>query len=126
MKLNWATKIVDVYGHVYQQPKMRSGAEEKDAAGKSVLEDVTLAIVCIAALVSQLQGDENSSGVDKMSRTRLAEKIVEVMNQDAEVVMTVEDVADLKKRINLTGYAPVIVARAWRMLDAAEEQKTEH
>ena len=70
------------------------------------------------ALLGQLQG-EKPDGMKSYKRYKLAEKINE--SESAEVDLSVEEIADIKKRIGEM-YNPIIVGQAWDILDPPKEE----
>ena len=77
--------------------------------------DLTLRAVCINALLSPAVSDERTTGETKCHRAALAQTIYAA---DDSVPVTAEDIVELKELINQTNPHPLVVARAFGMLDA--------
>lgn len=91
--------------------------EIHDLAGKPISENgvpVTLGSVCSGALLMPYPDERNVSGEDKVKRFRLAEKVYAGGLQD----ITVEDAA-LLKQLLAKAYTPLIVGRAYGILESA-------
>ena len=86
------------------------------ADGKALSNDkgvpITLGEVCVTALYSQSQDDQNKSGLDKFKLGQLAARISEAK----AVSLSVEDLALIKERVGKF-YCPAVVYAAWPLLD---------
>jgi hypothetical protein len=93
-----------------------------DIAGDKIVSDgkpLTLAAVALNSLLSPHADDTSISAQDKVDRFKLALKIGATNNSadDADRrEFSIEDVAELKKLIGRT-YAPLVVGRAFELLD---------
>lgn len=87
----------------------RAGAD-----GQPAVFVVTLGRAAVNALMAVLPEDQTKSGEDKLKAFLLAEKV-----NNAVVALSVEEIALLKARI-AKGYGPLIVGRAWRLLDPVQ------
>ncbi len=97
MKVNFDTVLVDLRG----SPIKDSGSE-----------DLTLSAVCCTVLLSPYPDEQNLGGKDKVRRYKLALKVSEGGEQE----VSAEDISDLKALI-AKGYAPLVVGRAYEILD---------
>jgi hypothetical protein len=110
---DFSAKILDLYG----QPMVDDAKCPLDQAGNRKCDDpATLGIVAMRALLAPYQGEENLSGEDKFKRFALAMKI----KGGGEVPLSAEDTALLKKLIGKL-YTPLVVGRAFPLLDPAEK-----
>jgi hypothetical protein len=82
-----------------------------DCAGKPPL---TLGKVAMRALTASYQDEQSLAGEEKFKRGQLAEKVY----AGGAVAISAEDTA-LIKRLIAKGYGPLIVLKAWRLLDPA-------
>lgn len=73
----------------------------------------TLGGACLNVLTNQLVGDERMPGEQKAKFFELA---VAIHGAKEPLDLSVEDVALLKERVG-RAYPPIIVGRAWAMLD---------
>ena len=85
-----------------------------DISGKETEGAPTLGSVITQALITLMPGDENLDGTEKVRLFALALAV----NSNADHDFSVEDVALMKNRIG-RGFGPVVVGRAWQMLDPA-------
>ena len=74
-------------------------------------DPVTLRSVCCTALTATIP-DEKISGMDKVGRFTLAQRIFSAESPD----LTVEEISLIKRLLDST-YATVIVGPAWLLLD---------
>lgn len=89
----------------------------KDLKGEPVKDgdrDFTLAAVACNALLMPYPDEQSLSGADKFRRYKLADKITSANGQGVD--LSVEEIADLKKLIG-KGYGPLVVGRAYEILD---------
>jgi len=82
--------------------------------GKS--EPMTVRLAATRALTAGYQDEQNLKGDQKVDRFHLALKITDEDKPD----LTVEEIATIKKLIGKR-YLPVIVGRAWAILDPPAE-----
>ena len=75
--------------------------------------DATLGRIATNALLLPYQDEQNLSGEDKLKRFMLAGKA-----RGPAVELTVEEIA-LAKRLIGKAYGPLVVGRAWALLDPA-------
>jgi len=75
---------------------------------------LTLSKIATTALLTPFQDEQNVSGEEKVRRFLLATKVREA----TDVQLTTEEVALIKKLI-AKAYAPLIVGRAYQLLDPA-------
>jgi len=88
-----------------------------DQTGKRPCDDeTTLAVIAMRALLAPYQDEQNLSGEDKFKRFALAMKI----KDGGEVPVSAEDIALLKKLIGKL-YTPLVVGRAFPLLDPSEK-----
>jgi len=88
-----------------------------DLEGSSIMDNgrlVTLGRAAMMALIGQVPEDQSMTGEDRFRFARLAEKVMD--NPAAK--LPVEDVALIKDRIGKF-FSPVVVYRAWPLLDPA-------
>lgn len=78
---------------------------------------LTLGIVCARALAGAYRDDENLPGETKLKRGQLALKIFEA----TEPITLKSDEITLAKDLLAKLYSPLIIARAWPMLDPGEK-----
>jgi len=92
-----------------------------DADGAPILDCVgnnctgpplTLGGVALRALTAQFEDERNLSGEEKFARGELALRV----HKGGRIDVSAEDIATIKKLI-AKGYGPLIVIRAWSMID---------
>jgi hypothetical protein len=109
---DFSAKILDMDGRPFVDD-VRCPA---DTAGKRKCEDeVTLASIAVRALMANFPDEQNLPGEDKFKRFALAMKI----KDGGEVAVSAEDVSLLKRLIGKL-YTPLVVGRAFPLLDPAE------
>jgi hypothetical protein len=79
---------------------------------------VTLAMAAMRALLVTYDDERGIAAEEKFKRGELARKIYESTSGNGEPVLTVEEMATVKKLIG-KGYPPLMVTQIWRMLDPA-------
>ena len=92
--------------------------EIKDGEGQVIEVDkkpLTLGRAAATALFANLPGDDKASAEEKFKRGMLALKV----RGGGDLAVTAEEIALMKKAV-AAAYGPLIVARVWPMLDAAE------
>jgi len=97
--------------------KINFGAEMLDLEGKPLQEGgkaLTLGSVCCTVLTMVTPDSQNESGESKVKKFSLA--MLAVTNQEQEI--TPEQFTELKGLIG-KAYGPIVVARAWAILDEA-------
>lgn len=99
MKINFDTSIVDLYGEPIKQD------------GKLA----TLEMVCCNALMANYTDEPDLSAVEKAKRFRIAKKVA----GGGEVNLSTEEITELKKLVGKM-YAPLVVGRAYEILDPDE------
>jgi hypothetical protein len=110
---DFSAKILDMDG----RPFIDDIKCPADQAGKRKCEDdVVLASIAVRALMAPFQDEQNLSGEDKFKRFALAMKV----KDGGEVPVSAEDIALLKKLIGKL-YTPLVVGRAFPLLDPAEK-----
>ncbi len=87
-----------------------SGNSLRDSGTK---EEITLDSVCINSLLANLPDEINLSGIDKVKRYKLAQKI---HSKPEEVELASEDITLLKTLIAKC-YATQITGQAWELLE---------
>jgi len=91
----------------------QDGVQIMDCAGVGCSgPPLTLGIVSLRALTAQFDDDKNLSGEDKFKRGELALRVY----KGGVIDLTAEDIATIKKLV-AKGYGPLIVVKAWMMLD---------
>jgi hypothetical protein len=75
--------------------------------------EVTLRLVCVNALLADMESDRGATGVQKMGRWTLATRI---FNANGPLDMTVEEVTEIKDRVG-KAFATGIVGPAFALLD---------
>lgn len=109
---DFSAKILDMNN----RPVIDDAACPADAAGKRpCTTEVTLADVSVRALMAVAQDEQNLAGEEKFKRFTLALKI----KDGGKIDLSAEDTAMLKKLIGKL-YAPLVVGRAFPLLDPAE------
>lgn len=98
MKIDFDTKITGLRGETLKDGE----------------QDFTLASAACTALLSVFDDERDLDAKTKISRYKLAMKIVEA--NGAGVDLSVEEVSDVKKLIG-KAFAPLIVGRAFEILD---------
>ena len=98
---DFSAKMTDLEGK-----PIEDGSPEKGA--------FTLGQAAIRALTSPYPDEQNLAAEEKFKRAELAERIYKNPN----LTLTAEETALVKKLIG-KAYAPIIVLRAWPMLDPA-------
>lgn len=93
-------------------------AEYKKAAPPAAPEckderDMTLEQAALSALQTRFQDEQNLSGADQVRRVSLAIRI----HQQKAVALTADDVKLIKDLTAKVGYNPVLVYRAYQLLD---------
>lgn len=88
------------------------GLDGKAVVDEKTKQPITLGVVSTQALVSSYP-DEKIDGVEKLKRGQLALKI---LDSKGDVTLTAEEVA-LLKNVIAKGFGPLVVSRAWPMLD---------
>ena len=78
--------------------------------------DLTLGTACARALLTTMEADKNAPPEKVMLRGQLA---IDIFNLIEPTGLKSEQIADIKKRLCVT-WSPLIVARAFPMLDPAE------
>lgn len=76
---------------------------------------ITLGRAAANALIQGYPEEANLPGADKVKRFELAMKVTGA----AKLQLVAEDVVLIKERI-AKGYGPLVVGRAWQLLDAAK------
>ena len=109
MQVNFLIEIEDLDG----QP-----IPTVDNDGKPTNKNVTLKSISVNALQNITQEDAKMTGEEKVKRFTLAEKIYKA---DAPIDVSAKDVVTLKELIGKM-YAPLIVARAWEILEPAPKE----
>jgi hypothetical protein len=84
-----------------------------DFDGKPFEDGSTLKTICMAALVSAADGDQQAKGEDKVKLFQLAQRI----HAGGVIDVTSEDIATLKGRIGKL-FGVVAVGRAFELLEA--------
>lgn len=100
MKVNFSLPILDLNG-----APIKEGGSDANA-------DMTLASISCNALLAPYQDENNLDGAEKTKRFKLALKV----NDGGIIDLAVEDVS-LLKRLIAKGYAPLVVGRAYELLD---------
>lgn len=100
MKIDFSKVLLDLKG----EPLME-GAPPNE-------KPITLSSILCTALLAQYPDEQSLSGKEKAKRFQIALKIVDGGEQD----VSVDDVAEMKKLIG-KGFGPLIVGRAYEMLD---------
>lgn len=92
----------------------QDGAPIIDCAGPDCASKppLTLGKVAMRSLTASFEDERNLSGEEKFKRGQLAEKVY----SGGSVALSAEDTA-LIKRLIAKGYGPLIVLKAWRLLD---------
>jgi len=102
--------------------------DENESGKESATRDLTLRDVCITALTMEkmtvtpdgrLFPAENPDGKEKFLRFQLANRIFGIKEP---VIFSAEEIVMLKNRIAAI-YGPVIMGRAWDLLDPKEPEK---
>jgi hypothetical protein len=110
---DFSANILDLNG----QPFADDFKCPADATGKRPCQDyATLGVIATRALLATLPDEQNLSGEEKFKRFALAMKIKDGGN----VALNAEDIALLKKLVGKV-YSPLIVGRAFPLLDPAEK-----
>lgn len=102
MKIDFSSILTDIDGQAMT---------DKD-------KPVTLKTVSQIALLAAFDDERGLSGDEKVKRFILAEKIGKKPICDLKA----EEIAEIKKCIG-KGYPPIIVGRAWSLLDKTEERE---
>lgn len=106
MKISLNQKLKTLNGEVIKQ------SFEK---GKKIEErELTFAEVFIQSLLTSFEDEQKLSGIDKMKRYVLAQKINR--NKDKVADLTVEEVALIKELIG-KGYNALVVGQVWETLE---------
>ena len=109
---DFSAKILDMNN----KPVIDDTACPADAAGKRpCMSEVTLADVSVRALMAVAQDEATLAGEEKFKRFSLAMRI----KDGGKIDLSAEDTAMLKKLIGKL-YAPLVVGRAFPLLDPAE------
>lgn len=90
-----------------------NGKAIEEKAG-DVTRPLTLATVCVNALLMPHEDERNLSGKDKVSRYELAKKI---NGAEGEIDVKAEDIT-LLKNLLAKAYTPLIVGQAYAVLEA--------
>lgn len=137
--VDFSTVITDVKGAPIKTVSIDGGAllaaireiaaagSEAQALAKKIVDEVpasdniTLRDIAVNVLGLQFKDEQSLSGKEKMRRGLLAQRI----HQAAEpLALRAEDVASLKALI-AKAYGPLIVMRAWMLLDPASAEATD-
>jgi hypothetical protein len=84
-----------------------------DGSGKDA-HAITLGDVCVNALETPTQQDQQMTGEQKFKLDELARRIY----GQKDISLTVEDISTIKERVG-KAYGPLIVGQVWRLLDPA-------
>lgn len=98
--------------------KIPFGSKIKDLKGDEIKSGdvvLTLGVVCTTALLSAHEADQAVGGNEKVRRFKLAM----AADQQQEVDMKAEDVALIKSLV-ARHYAPLVVGRAFDLLDPSD------
>jgi len=102
-----------------------NGKLDVDSQMRGIIENtgknLTLKTVCVNALSAQYRGEENIEGMEKLKRGKLAEKIFSAKNNE-NIHLSNEEINDLKILIGKKD-DPLIVLRAYELLDPTPEEK---
>jgi hypothetical protein len=110
---DFSAKILDMDG----RPFIDDVKCPADTAGKRKCEDdVVLANIAVRALMASYQDETNLAGEEKFKRYALAMKI----KDGGDVSVSAEEVSLLKRLIGKL-YTPLVVGRAFPLLDPAEK-----
>jgi hypothetical protein len=102
MKINWDAKITDFEG----------------VAIKDGEKDLTLKALACAVFMTALRGDENMSGDEKEKLFKIG--LAATNGGVGEI--TTDEASSLKKRIG-NAYPPLIVGRAFEIIEGSGEEK---
>ena len=83
----------------------------------NILGDIVLKSIMIEALLRPHASEERVSGVEKLKRFNLAQKIYE---STEEVSLQTEEVALIKELVGVKGFPVLIVGRVFSMLEGRE------
>jgi hypothetical protein len=111
---DFSAKILDFNN----KPVIDDAVCPADTSGKRpCATEVTLGDVSVRALMAVAPDEQNLAGEEKFKRFVLAMKI----KDGGEVALSAEDIALLKKLIGKI-YAPLVVGRAFPLLDPGEKK----
>jgi hypothetical protein len=106
--IDFNTQLKDIDG----QPLLDNIIE----AGLPKQVPVTLARIAANALLQNYPDEANLAGAEKVKRFELAMK---VSSAKKAIPLVAEDIALIKERI-AKAYGPLVVGRAWQLLDGAK------
>jgi hypothetical protein len=95
--------------NVNQVLKTLDGQTMKDNDGKGNAIDATVKMAIVNAVLSPV---ERESGIDKVKKFNLAQKIY----GSDEIDLTAEEISLIKERVGDT-FAPIIVGQVWNILE---------
>lgn len=103
MNIELATEITDLDGNVLEKDGSKEGSPK---------EKLTLGLVAVTALVTPVQSEQHLPAEERFKRGELAQRIYGKPSADLKA----EEVVMIKSVIGKL-YSPLIVFRAWTLLD---------
>ena len=116
MKINFNTILKNLDDENLKQSIYGDEVNQQGERIKKGEEDLTLGLLSRSALLDLSQEELKLTGVEKQDRFFLAEKIKKAEKEGNEIDLKSEDVTLLKKIIG-EKYMPIVIGRAWEILD---------